>query len=270
MENTVQTKTSIYTDINKINKEEEYINFQNGVLDINKMELLPHTDEIFSAIQIPCNWSEKNIETPVFDKFLTTLTNGNKGNQRLLLEYIGAIISNIYGYRFKKCIFLVGESKSGKSVLLSLIRDLVGSNNTCPSVFSRISQPFGQNFVYMKRFIFSDILSNTAEQIRRFNELINGDTICVEFIERDPIDYQFQGLMMFEMRKLPDNKDFSDSALIIKCNNIIPKNEQDQHLLEKLFAEREGIIRKCVLAFREVLNNNFQFHIPEECNINCK
>ena len=50
-----------------------------------------------------------------------TLTNGDARLQQLLLEFIGACISNIKGWRMKKALFLVGDGNTGKSQLKSLV-----------------------------------------------------------------------------------------------------------------------------------------------------
>ncbi|MDR0920518.1 MAG: DUF5906 domain-containing protein, partial [Oscillospiraceae bacterium] len=179
---------------NKMNEAEEYINFRNGLLNIYNMKLCPHSPDIFSTIQIPCDWKNENTLTPVFDRFIGTFTENNKQKAQLLLEYIGAVISNIYGYRFKKCMFLVGSGDSGKSLISALINRLIGSENSSERSLKRMSDKFGETAVYMKRFVFSGDLSfMKIDQMDRFKELTGGDTISVEFKNQEPFDYQFRG-----------------------------------------------------------------------------
>ncbi|MDR0919599.1 MAG: DUF5906 domain-containing protein [Oscillospiraceae bacterium] len=257
-----------------MNEAEEYINFRNGLLNINTMRLEPHTPQIFSTIQIPCDWKNEDIPTPVFDRFISTFTENNRQKAQLLLEYIGAVISNIYGYRFKKCMFLVGEGNSGKSLISALINRLIGTDNSSERSLKRMSERFGETAVYMKRFVYSGDLSfMKIDQMDRFKELTGGDTISVEYKNQEPFDYQFRGLMLFGMNALPKfggDKGIHvyERMLILKCDNVIPKSQQDPYLINKLFDEREGIIRKCILSLRSVIENNFQFHIPDECKIN--
>jgi phage/plasmid-associated DNA primase len=107
----------------------------------------------------------------------------------------------------------------------------------------------------------------------RFKELTGGDTISIEFKNCEPFDYVFKGLMLFGMNSLPrfggdKGVHVYNRMLIIKCSNVISKNQQDPHLIEKLYAEREGIIQNCVVALKDVIQNNYQFHIPPECEVN--
>lgn len=107
-----ETLQHITTDLNyvsqdKLNAEENLINFRNGLLRItaDSLALIPHTPDILSTIQIPCNWLGQDIPTPIFDSYMHTLTNGDKAIEQLLLEFIGVCISNIKGWRMKKHCF---------------------------------------------------------------------------------------------------------------------------------------------------------------------
>jgi phage/plasmid-associated DNA primase len=44
---------------------------------------------------------------------------------------------------------------------------------------------------------------------------------------------------------------------------MIPPQKQDKRLLDKLYAEREGIVHKAVMALREVIANGYAFNEPE-------
>jgi len=43
----------------KLNADENIINFQNGLLYLDTLELKEHSPKIYSTIQIPCNWNPK-------------------------------------------------------------------------------------------------------------------------------------------------------------------------------------------------------------------
>jgi phage/plasmid-associated DNA primase len=100
-----------------MNTNEDIINFKNGILDINTMKLSPHSPEIYSTVQLPCIWTDKPCDTPQWDKYIETLTAGNAGYAKLLHEFIGAVISNVYGYRFKKALFLWGAAIQARAFL---------------------------------------------------------------------------------------------------------------------------------------------------------
>ena len=104
MTNVAEAYNQIVTDLNyasqdDLNSNELLINFKNCLLRVDTEETIPHTPTVLSTIQIPCQWTGKPSPTPVFDRFIHTLTNGDKAIQQLLLEFIGACISNIKGWR---------------------------------------------------------------------------------------------------------------------------------------------------------------------------
>jgi len=138
-----------------MNTDEDYINFQNGILNINTLQFSEHTPKLMSSIQIPCNWNGKESPTPYFDRFLNTLTNNDIATQNLILEYIGAIISNIQGWRFKKAMFLLGKGNTGKSTLINLIAQLIGSQNVAERDLRSLNERFGKTAAYNKRLIYS-------------------------------------------------------------------------------------------------------------------
>ena len=102
MSKVAETLQHINTDLNyvgqdELNTDESIINFQNGLLRVTATEttLEPHSPEVLSTIQIPCDWQGTLSPTPVFDEYLNTLTNGDQAVQELLLQFIGVCISNV-------------------------------------------------------------------------------------------------------------------------------------------------------------------------------
>lgn len=49
----------------------------------------------------------------------------------------------------------------------------------------------------------------------------------------------------------------------VECSNVIPLAKQDKQLLDKLYAERSGIVHKAVIALKQVIQNGYVFSEPE-------
>lgn len=187
-----------------MNTSEDYINFKNGILNIHTLQLTKHTPELMSSIQIPCNWSGQEIPTPNFDKFMSTLTKDDISTQKLILEYIGAVISNIQGWRFKKAMFLLGKGNTGKSTLINLIASLIGSENVAERDLKSLNERFGKTAAYNKRLIYSNDLSfMKIEENAVFKNLTGGDSISIEFKNKEPFDFKFKGFLLYGMNDLP-------------------------------------------------------------------
>lgn len=254
-----------------MNTDENYINFKNGILNIHTLELSKHTPELMSSIQIPCNWSAKEIPTPNFDGFLNTLTSGDIQTQKLILEYIGAVVSNIQGWRFKKAMFLLGKGDTGKSTLINLIAMLLGSKNVAERDLRGLNERFGKTAAYNKRLIYAnDLPFMKIEDNTVFKNLTGGDSISIEFKNKEPFDFKFKGFLLYGMNELPhfggDKGDHVyNRIIIVKCDNVVPKEKLDPNLQQKLYNERDGIIHKAVMALMEAVNRNYQFSITENC-----
>lgn len=62
---------------------------------------------------------------------------------------------------------------------------------------------------------------------------------------------------------MEEEKIIIDYDMIIAAKNVIPIEEQDKRLLDKLYAERQGILYKVVMALKRVLDNGYRFNEPE-------
>ena len=262
------------TDLNfvthdEINADENIINFQNGILRLSDMTLLPHSPEIMSTIQIPCEWTGRNVPTPVFDSYIHTLTNGDKAVEQLLLEFGGACISNVMGSRMKKALFLVGKGDTGKSQLKSLVEQLIGRDNFISIDLSEMEARFGSSNIYGKRLAgSSDMSFMTVGELKAFKQCTGGDSIFAEFKGMNGFEFRYRGLLWFCMNRLPkfggdDGQWVYDRIMQVECNNVIPKDKQDKMLLDKMYAEREGIVYKFVMALQTVIANGYRFSEPD-------
>ena len=264
-----------YTSQESLNQDEDIINFQNGLLKISEdqMELIPHTPEVLSTVQIPCCWKEETVPTPVFDQYMATLTSGNKEVEQLLLEYMGACISNVQGWRMKKTLFMVGSGNTGKSQLNSLTEKLLGNSNFAGMDLSEIEARFGTSAIYGKRLVgSSDMSFMNIREIKSLKRITGGDNINAEFKGQSSFTYTFQGLPWFCMNRLPrfsgdTGQWVYDRIMVVECQNVIPPDKQDKKLLDKMYAEREGIVQKAIHAFMGVIANGYRFSEPEAVKV---
>lgn len=256
-----------------INTDENLINFSNGLLDIETMELKPHSPEVLSTIQLPCEWTGNDTETPTFDAFLDTLSAGDKEIQELLMEFIGVCISNVKGWRMKKALFMVGPGDTGKSQLKSLTELLLGKGNYVAIDLGEIEARFGTGNIYGKRLAgSSDMSFMTVDELKTFKKCTGGDSLFAEFKGQNGFEFVYNGLLWFCMNRLPrfggDDGDWVYNRIVqVECKNVIPLEKQDKKLLDKLYDEREGIIYKAVMALKRVIDNGYVYSEPQSVKI---
>ncbi len=271
-----ETLLHINTDLNyvgqdELNADESIINFQNGLLRVTAAEavLEPHTPSVLSTIQIPCGWNDAPPLTPVFDAYMDTLTDGDGAVRQLLLEFMGVCISNVKGWRMKKALFLVGDGDTGKSQLKGLVERLLGRRNFIGIDLKEIESRFGTGAVYGTRLTgSSDMSFLSVEELKTFKKMTGGDSLFAEFKGQQAFEFTYNGLLWFCMNRLPkfggdDGKWVYDRIMVVECPNAIPAEKQDKELLDRMYAEREGIVYKSVKALQTVIANGYRFSEPK-------
>lgn len=266
----------ITTDLNYVsqdvlNADESIINFKNGLLKVTATDLIlmPHSPSVISTIQIPCDWTGVPAPTPVFDRYIVTLSNRDRAIENLYLEWQGAVISNIKGWRMKKALFMVGPGDTGKSILKSLTEMILGKGNFTGIDLKEIETRFGTGAIYgMSLAGSSDMSFLSVDELKTFKKLTGGDSIYAEFKGQQAFEFTYSGLLWFCMNRLPkfggdDGQWVYDRIMVVECPNVIPKDKQDKTLLDKLFAEREGIVFKAIKALQTVIANGYRFSEPD-------
>ena len=254
-----------------LNADESVINFRNGLLKVSadRLELIPHSSDVLSTIQIPCDWKGKAHPTPVFDGFLDTLTDHSPDTNRFLLQWLGIVISTVKGFRCKKALIMYGPGDTGKSVLKSFAEQLLGKGNYIGIDLTEIEARFGTGVIFGTRLAGSSDMSYvTVSELKTFKKITGGDSLFAEFKGQQGFEFVYGGVLWFCTNKPPkfggdDGKWVYDRIMILECPNIIPMEQQDKTLLDKLYTEREGIAYKAVLGLQQVLCNGYRFDEPE-------
>lgn len=254
-----------WVDSDMVNADENIINFQNGILHLDDMKLYPHDPRVLSTIQIPCEWVEEDLPTPVYGEFMRTLTNADPEKVELLEGFMGVALSNVRGYRMKKALFLVGPGNTGKSQLKSLTERLLGRGNFTGIDMKELEQRFGAANLHNKRLAgSSDMGFMNLADLRTFKKLTGGDTIFGEQKGKDGFEFTYNGVLWFCANDKPkfggDKGEWVYNRMtFVECENVIPKELQDKTLLDKLYSERAGIVRRAVLALKRVIERGYNY-----------
>lgn len=252
-----------------LNAHTNIINFENGILKLDDMTLVPHSPDYMSTIQIPAKWVDQESDTPVFDDYMETLTNGDKGLQTLLLQYMGVCLSNVPGYLLKKYLILYGEGNTGKSQLKRLLEMLLGSKNCCPIGLDKLESEFGPINLRHKRLAGSaDMNYVSVKELSTLKSMTGSDSIFANRKGQTPVSFVYTGLFWFCANRLPkfggDDGPWVFARICpVYCGNVIPEAKQDKLILEKMYAEREGIIYKAVMALLDVIDNGYKLSEPQ-------
>ena len=260
-----------YVSQDVLDEDESIINFRNGLLRVtgDSLELLPHSPDVYSTVQLPCRWPGKEEPTPVFDSYMETLTGHDRGVEGLLYECMGVSISNVKAHRMKKALFMVGDGDTGKSQIRALTERILGRGNFIGIDLGGIEARFGTGAIYGTRLAgSSDMSFLSVDELKVFKAVTGGDSVFAEFKGRQAFSFTYNGFLWFCMNRLPkfggDNgKWVYDRIMVVRCPNVIPAEEQDRQLLDRMYRERDGIVYKAVLALQQVIRNGYRFSEPQ-------
>lgn len=262
-----------FVEYEELNNNEEIINFEDGLYNIKTNELLPHTPDILTTIQIPAKYEEIKkapMEAPVFFDYMMTLCNNNVDTFELLIQCLGIAISNVYAYRTKKALFLVGQGNTGKSQLKRLAEYLVGYNNVSNIDLKKVNDKHGTASLYQKRLAgCNDMSYQRIEDMSIFKQLTGGDAIEIDFKFKNSFNFLFKGFLWFNCNKLPrfggdTGKWVYERIMPVFCDNVIPKEKQDPMLFEKMLKEKNTILAMAIQGLQKVISNNYHFVEPED------
>lgn len=257
---------------NHFNSDENIINFRNCIFDIKNNKVLEHNPKYLTTIQIPCDFNPNLTweNAPTFKKFMNTLKGDDKQAQQFLLEFLGAILSNAYGWRFKKMLLLIGDGNTGKSVLRELAMNIVGFQNCVSVELKRLTERFGTSAIYGKRLAGSgDLSSSELNDTSILKQITGGDELYAEFKGKDSFTFRYNGFIWCNANQLPyihgDRGQWVyDRFCIVRCNNVIAEKDRDRLLLDKLLLEKEAIVSISLRYFMNVIRNGYIFTESED------
>lgn len=247
------------------------VNIANG-----EYRKISHNDLVTSKINadyIP----QSNLYTPMFDDFLSCVSNGDKQLERLICEVIGwcCTLPN----HSKKVFFVLGYAPdSGKSVIGNFLKMLYGEDLVSHVPIGDMGTRFGTSPIIGKAINISmDLPSSTLNSmaVSAVKMLTGGDGISIDIKYMSQIQYKQPIHLLFASNhpiKLAEYDDaFYNRMVFVPFNNSVSHEQQDHELLKKLWQERDGIVTKCLFAVQDMLYEGRSFscepYNPDEyCN----
>lgn len=220
-----------------------WINFRNGMFDVQEQILHKHDPSYLAINQIPHlldteirkDLDAHGINTKRFlDEAIPDRT-----DQIMLWEYIGYSMTR--DTRFQKMLIIRGMGGTGKSKVINLIQALVGRANCSDISLHDLNQKFYPSMLYGKLLnTCADISSDALLAVDNIKKATGEDVMIYERKGKDPKGFRSYAKLIFSANKIPLNLDEKSNAfyrrLLILEMNIKPK-EKDLELDEKLRKE---------------------------------
>lgn len=268
----VTDKTTV--KVEDLDTDRRYINFKNGLYNVETRELEPHTPKVLSTIQINSFYEPKAGMPLRFNRYLDFLTENDESLKAILQEWAGLTISNIPGYSPKKAMALYGPNgNNGKSVFINVLDHLIGTENIATRDIQDLSKSFGTSDLYGKKALLIDDQKEadfTDSSI--FKSITGGGLIPCEFKGKQSFSYRFNGTVTFGCNELPylageKGSHIFERLLIIPCYNVLEEKQRDSGLLDELKTELEAITLWAIEGLHRLIENRFMFTRSEATEI---
>lgn len=258
-------------DIN--NQPTHWINFKNGYFDVLEWKMIEHNPKYRMINQIPYEFHPEDAEKELAEgnsirEFLA-YSMPNSDDQQTFWQYLGYCMTT--DTRFQKFLMVKGEGGTGKSIVVSLIQQLVGNHNYCSIPLQDLNQRFYATGLFGKTLnACADITSEAMQHVDIVKKAVGEDTLLYEKKGDDALFFRSYAKLLFSANEMPLNMDDKTNAyyrrlLVIEMNHVVPQEKKDMELLKKLLTESGYAIHMAVVALKQLY---VQKHFTE--SIHCR
>lgn len=235
---------------------------KNGVYDIMTDEFTAGFDpDIYARTGHPVKY-DAAATAPTFDGFVKFVV--GEENAPFIYEWFG--YSLYRRYSIQKMLFLYGKGGTGKSTLLNLAKDMIGTESySAVSLEALMTKNFAAANLYQKTANFdTDAKPEFLGDAAILKSLTGEDTLYADVKFADPLMFYNFAKLTFAMNDLPPMRDFSGGlerrAIILRTPNKVTNKIKKQYPLSKMRQEIPGIFNAAMDGLRRALK---QGHFTE-------
>ncbi len=249
------TKYKIQIELSDVNRfPKTWIPFKNGMLDITTLEMHSHKPEYNCINQIPYEWkADYEEKDSVVNDFISG-TIPNDDDRKMFLQYIGYCLTT--STEQQKFLIICGDGGVGKSVLLMMAREIIGSKNYSGLTLQNLNDRFSPVFLMGKLAnIYADLPSTDMTEINGIKTITGDyDMVRAEYKGGEVFHFKPYCKLLYSANKIPKSRDDKTDAyyrrmLILRINqrgDFIPDLES------RLLKNMDSFVHSVVNAIHEM------------------
>ena len=214
--------------------------------------------------------NESDRSCPRFDEYVKSVfPEETEVKRRLLLQILGYCLSDFT--KAKAAFFFIGESNSGKSTMLELIKKVLPEQTVTSIPLHRLENRFNLAKLSEARLnLCSEVSEKSLASLDIFKMLTSNETVTAEHKGGKPFEFKIKCKSLNAGNVLPDIKESQGMAAIINRMIVlifpvsIPKEKQDLSLLDKLYEERDTIFSYALDELTALKKRDFCFVEPKD------
>jgi len=238
-----------------------YLTLQNGLYDLSKYELVPHTSDIFTTNLLPYDYV-LDVDCPRWLQYLDEVFMADAATILFVQEAVG--------YAFHKSIpkavlfFLIGDGGNGKSVFIDVISSLCGKENVCNISLNRLNDEKYLPELFGKMINVSGETPNAkCMNTDLIKSVVSGDWVTGREVYKKPSKFKPYAKHYLGMNTLPEIDDNTHGMWrrihVIEFPRKFSESEMDVELTGKLMDELSGIFNWALEGYRRLRDQGFIF-----------
>jgi P4 family phage/plasmid primase-like protien len=247
--------------------DSSYIAFTDRLYNLYTYEFEEFDESKVTIHTINSSSADLDKPTPIFQSFLnTTLVDDRRQTDHDLVmaiqEMMGFYMLN--DLKAHAVFFLVGRGANGKSVLMNIIRNMIGKDYiSALSLQALTTNNFAISGLIGKKVNLCAEEESKYLRSDRFKALISGDPTTAERKHETAFTFSPKTKYMFATNAMPSfdgiNYGIRRRMKIIPFKRIFKPDEQDRSLTEKLLTEIPGIVKFALDGAKRLITNNYSF-----------
>jgi len=240
--------------------QDRYINFENGLFDLEEWKLIEHDPEILNIAQIKARY-EPEAKCPEITKYFKTCELPGQ-SITVLEEFSGYCLTT--DVKLQKAVMLYGNGANGKSVFINLLKTILGPDFVSGESLQNLEiDKYRVANLYGKRLnAFPDLKDSPLQTNEVFNTL-TGNDLELTGERKYQHDFRFKptAKLLFSANKIPfaysDNYAYYRRWILIEFPKTFERDEIDENIIEKMTTEEEksGFINLMLEGLKRLLQN---------------
>lgn len=243
-----------------------FLGFANGLLNMDTLELIPHTPNFFNISCLPYDHN-KDASYGEWEDFLLDVMDYDAESVMLLQQWAGYLLTP--NLRQQKFLLIAGDGANGKGVFFEIIELMLGRENVSHLPLAA----FGDRFALAPTLgKLANMSSESSADLTAFGENVlksytAGDAMTFDRKYREPVECVPTAKVMIATNDLPRIEDKTQGIwrrmIFVPFNKTFSESQQDKHLAEKLSANMSGVF-KWALKGIDLLKEYNGFITPEK------
>lgn len=239
----------------------KYVNFKNGLFDLKKWKLIPHTPDVITIAQVNATY-DKDAKCPNINAYLSSCRLPDE-SQTILIEYSGYCLT--YDVWLQKALMLYGNGSNGKSVFINLLKSILGYDLVSGESLQQLeNDKYRVANLYGKTLnAFPDLKDTPLQTNEVFNRLTGNDFMLTgERKYQNSFDFNNTAKLLFSANRPPlvdsDNYAYYRRWELIEFPHTFENDEIDEKLIDKLTTEGEksGFVNLMLEGLKRLRENH--------------